>query len=97
MRPQRKLSKRCALRAAAAPGFRRVRFRWSEGLCGQGQGRTADLPLFRKRYSPRSRPPRAHGMRSACDITDVFRTLTLVPREPHRDVGGLECFMNHAD
>jgi hypothetical protein len=31
-----------------------VRFRWSEVVCGQGQGRTADLPLFRSFHPPRS-------------------------------------------
>jgi hypothetical protein len=44
---KRKLGKRCALRAAAAPGFRLACFRWSEVVCGQGQDRTVDLPLFR--------------------------------------------------
>jgi hypothetical protein len=43
----RKLDERYALRAGGAPGFLLVRFRWSATICGQGQGRTADLPLFR--------------------------------------------------
>jgi hypothetical protein len=42
----RKLCKRYALRAVGAPRFHLVRFRWSEVICGQGRGRTADLPLF---------------------------------------------------
>ena len=36
------------LRAVGAPGFLLVRYRWSEVVCGQGRGRTADLPLFRR-------------------------------------------------
>ena len=43
----RKLDKRCAHRADGAPGSTRRRFRRSETLCGQGQDRTVDLPLFR--------------------------------------------------
>ena len=43
----RKLDKRCAHRADGAPGSARSSFRRSEMLCGQGQGRTADRPLFR--------------------------------------------------
>jgi len=43
----RKLDKRCAHRADGAPGSARSRFRRSERLCGQGQDRTVDLPLFR--------------------------------------------------
>src|SRR4029077_21131220 len=31
-----------------APGSNRPRFRRRERLCGQGRGRTADLPLFRR-------------------------------------------------
>jgi len=42
-----KLDKRCAHRADGAPGSVRRRFRRSETLCGQGQDRTVDLPLFR--------------------------------------------------
>jgi hypothetical protein len=43
----RKLDKRCARRADGAPGSARRRFHRSERLCGQGQDRTVDLPLFR--------------------------------------------------
>ena len=39
--------KRYAHRADGAPGSARSRFRRSEGLCGQGQDRTVDLPLMR--------------------------------------------------
>ena len=52
----RKLDKRCALRAAGAPGFRWARFRLSEVMCGQGRGRTADLPLFRRTLVPTELP-----------------------------------------
>jgi hypothetical protein len=44
---RRSLGKRCAHRADGAPGLIRWRFRRSEKVCGQGRGRTADLPLFR--------------------------------------------------
>src|ERR1700761_8259294 len=52
----RKLDKRCALRAVGAPRFHLVRFRWSEVVCGQGRGRTADLPLFRRTLVPTELP-----------------------------------------
>ena len=37
----------CAQDLDGAPGLTRSRFRWSEVMCGQGQDRTVDLPLFR--------------------------------------------------
>ena len=50
---KRKLDKRCAHRADGAPGSVRRRFRRSETLCGQGQDRTVDLPLFRRSVADR--------------------------------------------
>jgi hypothetical protein len=47
-----RLDERCALRAVGAPGFQLARFRRSETMCGQGRGRTADLPLFRGSFDP---------------------------------------------
>jgi hypothetical protein len=52
----RKLRKRCALRAIGTSGFCRVRFRMSGFACGQGRGRTADLPLFRRTLVPTELP-----------------------------------------
>ena len=37
-----------------APGLNRSRFRRSEAMCGQGRGRTADLPLFRRSVPART-------------------------------------------
>ena len=45
---KRRLNKRCAHRPGSAPDSNRSDFRRSERLCGQGRGRTADLPLFRR-------------------------------------------------
>ena len=50
----RKLGKRCALRAAAAPGFYLTRFRLSEGHCAPTGTRTRDLPLRRRSLYPLS-------------------------------------------
>ncbi len=62
----RKLDQRCALRANGAPGSTRGRFRRSEAMCGQGRGRTADLPLFRRTLVPTELPDRGamQSMRS---------------------------------
>jgi hypothetical protein len=38
-------------------------FRWSEGLRGQGRGRTADLPLFRRTLVPTELPDRGRVSR----------------------------------
>jgi hypothetical protein len=54
--PARKLARRCAHRADGAPGSIRRRFRRSERICGQGRGRTADLPLFRRTLVPTELP-----------------------------------------
>jgi len=41
---------------------------------GQGQGRTADLPLFREQRSRRSQHAHTPGVRSACDISALSRS-----------------------
>ena len=42
-----------SLTEAWAAGSRSSSFRWSEVVCGQGRGRTADLPLFRRSVADR--------------------------------------------
>jgi hypothetical protein len=49
---KRRVNKRCAHRVDGSPGSERQRFRRSEKLCGQGQDRTVDLPLFRGSIAP---------------------------------------------
>src|SRR5579859_5474605 len=74
----RKLDERCALRAIDAPGFLLVRFRWSDDLCGQGQDRTVDLPLFRRTLIPTELPDQARcsAMASTAAVLTGFEPAT---------------------
>lgn len=49
-------------------GSARWRFRRSDTRCGQGRGRTADLPLFRDEENRGSMDMRAGVVRPTCSI-----------------------------
>src|ERR1700722_12423871 len=69
---RRKLDKRCAHRADGAPRSAKRCFRRSETMCGQGQDRTVDLPLFRRTLIPTELPDRggwAQGSNRAAVLT----------------------------
>jgi hypothetical protein len=55
-----------------------VRFRWSEVMCGQGRGRTADLPLFSE--------PSIH----AVAWTNALATVSLGTHEAQRSLAPCE-------
>ena len=50
------LDMRCAHRADGAPRSAKRCFRRSQEVCGQGQDRTVDLPLFRRTLVPTELP-----------------------------------------